>query len=362
MTVVFAGGGTGGHVIPSLAVASEMRRRGHRAVFIGTQAGMEAKLVPADGFEIRWIEISGFQGVPFAKKSAALLKIPGSVVKSIGLLRELRANVVFSMGGYVAAPVMMAALLRAVPLVVMEPNAIPGLTSRQMGRWVSRALLSFREAEPFFRRGRTEITGRPVRQEFFDIRPKARGEKLTVLVTGGSQGSRTLNQATQAAWPHFKAAGIRVIHQAGARTASEISAEFAKSGVEGEVVPFLSDMAAALAEADLVVARAGGTVSELAAAGKPSILVPFPFATDDHQLRNAQAFDRAGAARMVLDKELTGDRLFAEISQIASNPGLLEAMGAAARSLAKSGAATRAADVLEEVVSARVIQGKEAGR
>ena len=340
-------------MIPALAVAQEVRDRGHHAVFVGTRSGMEAKLVPAEGFDLRWIEIGGLQGAGWKKRSKTVFQIPGSVLASGRILKELAAEVVFSMGGYVAAPVMMAAILRKTPMVVMEPNAMPGLTSRKMGRWVTKALLSFPEAEPFFRRGTTELTGRPVRHEFFDISPKPRGDQLTVLITGGSQGSRTLNQATQQAWPKLKAAGIRVIHQAGAGPAPEIAAAFAGSGVEGRVVAFIDDMVAAFAEADLVVSRSGGTVAELAAAGKPSILVPYPFAADDHQLRNAQAFERVGASRLVLDKELTGDRLYKEIAAIAKSPETLETMAKAAKSLARPGAAKRAAEVLEEVAGKR---------
>jgi len=163
MTVVFAGGGTGGHVVPALAVAEGIRARNHRAVFVGTRSGMEAKLVPAQNFEIRWIEIGGLQGTGWRKQSKTVFQIPASVVASARVLKEVAADVVFSMGGYVAAPVMMAAILRKIPIVVMEPNAMPGLTSRKMGRWVTKALLSFPEAVPFFRPGRSEITGRPVR-------------------------------------------------------------------------------------------------------------------------------------------------------------------------------------------------------
>ncbi|MEO8025936.1 MAG: undecaprenyldiphospho-muramoylpentapeptide beta-N-acetylglucosaminyltransferase [Bryobacteraceae bacterium] len=359
MKAVFAGGGTGGHVIPALAVAREWQTRGHEAVFIGTHTGMEAKLVPAAGFEIQWIEISGFQGVGLKKKLTTLPRIPRSVVKSAGILRRIGADVVFSMGGYVAAPVMMAALLMKIPMVVMEPNAMPGLTSRRMGRWASRALVSFREAEPFFRPGRTEVTGLPVRQEFFEVVPKVRTETLTVLITGGSQGSRTLNMAVQQAWPKFKEAGVRVIHQAGVNSAEEISKAFARSGVEGRVVAFLNDMPAAYAEADLIVSRSGaGAVAELAAAGKPSILVPFPFAADDHQLRNAEAFARAGAAKLVLDKDLSADRLFKEVMMLAGSPGVLEEMARAANALAKPGSAKRAADILEDIAAKKAHAGK----
>jgi UDP-N-acetylglucosamine--N-acetylmuramyl-(pentapeptide) pyrophosphoryl-undecaprenol N-acetylglucosamine transferase len=260
------------------------------------------------------------------------------------------------MGGYVAGPVMLAAWTKRIPVVVMEPNAMPGFTSRRMARLVTRALLSFEEAAPYFPAGRTLVTGLPVRDEFFALPAKPRAGALSVLVTGGSQGSRTLNLASRQSWPLFRDAAfpIRLLHQTGPAMFAELEAEFARCGpkgrLEGKITPFIQDMPAAFAQADVVVSRAGaGAVAELAAAGKPSILVPFPFATDDHQLRNAQAFERAGAGRLVLDREASGERLFQEITRLASEPGLLEKMGTAARRQAHPGAAARAADILEEV-------------
>ncbi|MEI9976556.1 MAG: UDP-N-acetylglucosamine--N-acetylmuramyl-(pentapeptide) pyrophosphoryl-undecaprenol N-acetylglucosamine transferase [Ignavibacteriota bacterium] len=233
----------------------------------------------------------------------------------------------------------------------MEPNAIPGFTNRVISRFVTRALISFAATESYFPKGRTERTGLPVREEFFHLPVKPRGEVLNVLITGGSQGSRTLNQAARASWPLFRQTGfpIRIVHQTGAREHEALRDAFAESGLDGEIVPFITNMPSAFSEADLIVCRSGaGAVSELAAAGKPSILVPFPFAADDHQTRNAEAMERGGAARLVRDAELTGDRLFSAISD-AAEPRVLESMAQAARQLAKPGAAKRAAEILEEV-------------
>jgi UDP-N-acetylglucosamine--N-acetylmuramyl-(pentapeptide) pyrophosphoryl-undecaprenol N-acetylglucosamine transferase len=214
---------------------------------------------------------------------------------------------------------------------------------------VSRALVSFPETSAYFPENRTEVTGLPVREQFFQIRPKPRGDVLSVLITGGSQGSRTLNQAARASWPLFQNAKfpIRFLHQTGRGSHEELRAGFEKTGLAGEVVPFIGDMPAAFAQADLIVCRSGaGAVAEVAAAGKPSVLVPFPFAADDHQKRNAEAFERAGAARLVTDKEMTGDRLFGLVQELAGAEGLLERMGEAARKLAHPGAAGRAAEIL----------------
>jgi len=255
------------------------------------------------------------------------------------------------MGGYVAGPPVMAALLRRIPVVVMEPNAAPGFTNRVIGRFVRRALVSFDQTARYFPRGRTEVTGLPVREEFFRLPPKPRGDVLSVLITGGSQGSRTLNNAARQSWPLFRQAGMRVrmVHQSGQAGFEKLRAEFAAAGLDGEVVPFIGDMPAAFALADLVVCRSGaGAVSELAAAGRPSVLVPFPFAAGDHQTHNALALERGGAARLVPDADLTGERLFAVIAELAAAPGRLEQMGAAARGFARPGAAKRAAEILEE--------------
>ena len=345
---LMAGGGTGGHVIPALAVARELRRRGHEVFFVGTQRGLEARLVPAEGFELRTIEIGGLNRVGARQRLATLARLPFVTLASM----TYRASAVFSMGGYVAGPPVVAALVKRVPVVVMEPNAIPGFTNRAIGRLVQRALVAFPETTRYFARGRSELTGLPVREEFFAIPPKPRGDRLNLLITGGSQGSRTLNRASRESWPLFRAAGfrVRIVHQCGVNEAAEMRQAFAASGLEGEVTPFIADMPAAFGEADLVVCRSGaGAVSELAAAGKASILVPFPFAANDHQTRNAEAIERGGAARLVRDAGMNGERLYTLVHELAAAEGALERMGAAARQFARPGAAQRAAEILEEV-------------
>jgi UDP-N-acetylglucosamine--N-acetylmuramyl-(pentapeptide) pyrophosphoryl-undecaprenol N-acetylglucosamine transferase len=349
---LMAGGGTGGHVIPALAVARELRQRGHRVFFVGTQRGLEAKLVPAEGFELRPIDIGGLNRVEMRRKIATLSRLPFTTAICTRLIRGVSA--VFSMGGYAAGPPVMAALLRRVPVVVMEPNAVPGFTNRAIGRFVYRALVSFQETADFFPRGKTEITGLPVREEFFFIPPKPQGGTPTVLITGGSQGSRTLNRAARESWPLFLKAGmpVRIVHQAGPAAFAELRGDFAQTGLEGEVVPFIQDMPAAFAAADLVVCRSGaGAVSELAAACKPSLLVPFPFAADDHQTRNAEVMERGGAARLVPDAEMNGEELFSLVSELVRAPETLARMGEAARKFARPGAARRAAEILEDAAT-----------
>jgi UDP-N-acetylglucosamine--N-acetylmuramyl-(pentapeptide) pyrophosphoryl-undecaprenol N-acetylglucosamine transferase len=345
-----AGGGTGGHVIPALAVAAELRGRGHEILFVGTNRGLEAKLIPAAGFDLRRISIGALNRVGIGQKLVTLARLPMVTASCAPLVRS--ASAVFSMGGYVAGPPVMAALLGRVPVVVMEPNAVPGFTNRVIGRFVSRALLSFPETARYFPQGRTELTGLPVREEFFRIAPKPRGPVLQVLITGGSQGSRTLNRAARESWPLFRKSGlpVRIVHQSGVAECEALRQAFAQAGVDGEVVPFIPDMPAAFQAADLVVSRSGaGAVSELAAAGKPSILVPFPFAADDHQTRNAEAMERGGASRLVRDAEMSGERLVSLVCELAGAASRLETMAEAARQFAHPGAARRAADILEEV-------------
>ena len=206
---LFAGGGTGGHVIPALAVAKQLSSRGHQILFAGTRQGLEAKLVPQAGFDIRWIEIGGLQRVGLKRTLRTLWQLPLSVWQARRLMVDWEPAALFSMGGYVAGPVMLASIWHCLPCILMEPNAYPGLTNRRLGRFAAKALVSFPETASYFRRGCAEVVGLPVRDEFFAIPPKQPGEEFTVLITGGSQGSRTLNRAFRESWPLFGAAALR---------------------------------------------------------------------------------------------------------------------------------------------------------
>lgn len=352
-----AGGGTGGHVIPALAVARELAARGHTPVFVGTETGFEAKLVPVSGFTLEFIQIGGLKRVGATQKIRTLAQLPLSAVRVFRMLDRYRPAAIFSMGGYVAGPVVLAGLARRLPIVVMEPNAVPGFTTRRISRFVAKALLNFEEAGRFFPPLRWELTGVPIRREFFELSPKPRGEAFTILVTGGSQGSRTLNEAAREIWTYLMKAPfkVRLLHQTGVHAYESIATEFRRAGLEGEVIPFVQDMPVAFAQADLIVCRSGASaVAEIAAAGKPSILVPFPFAADQHQLHNAQALERAGAAILVPDREMNGQRFFEEISKLVSDPERLAAMGQRAKTFAHPNAAQRAAEILEQLAYANI--------
>jgi UDP-N-acetylglucosamine--N-acetylmuramyl-(pentapeptide) pyrophosphoryl-undecaprenol N-acetylglucosamine transferase len=345
---VLTGGGTGGHVFPALAVGRVLRDRGHRLLFIGTREGMEAKIVPDAGFEIEFVRSGGLNRVGIRQQTQTLLALPVGIATAGRLLAKFKPQAVFSMGGYVAGPVMLSSLVSRIPLVVMEPNAIPGFANRNVARRVYRALLGFESTKRWFPESRCEVTGLPVRPEFFGLTPKT-GGPFTLLITGGSRGARKLNQAMRAAWPFFRQSPVRIVHQTGANEYEAIARDFASAGVNGEVVPFISNMADAFSRADLVLGRAGaGGVNEIAAAGMPSILVPFPFAADDHQRRNAEALVEANAARMIADADLSGERLFQEVERLCADQALLFEMRQNVKRFAHAGAAERAADVLEE--------------
>src|SRR4051812_35294422 len=255
---VLTGGGTGGHIFPALAVAQVLRDRGHRLLFIGTREGMEARLVPEAGYEMEFIRSGALNRVGLRKQLQTALQLPLGVLTASGILRKFRPRAVFSMGGFVAGPVVLATSVLRIPLVVMEPNAVPGFANRKIARYVYRALLGFEGARKWFPPSRSEVTGLPVRPEFFALEPKTNG-KFTVLITGGSRGSRTLNRASRESWLLFRVSGapVRIIHQTGAAEYETLAHEFRNIGLEGEVVPFIRDMANTFRQVDLIVGRAG---------------------------------------------------------------------------------------------------------
>lgn len=355
LRVLIAGGGTGGHVLPALAVAAELRRRGHEVLMVGTARGMELRLAAASGIPLELIEVGALNRVGVGRAFATLLGLPRSLAQAARVIERFRPAVAFGVGGYASGPVMLMAAMKDIPVVTHEPNAIPGFANRLMAPYVARALVAFPDAARFFPATRVETAGVPVRAEFFAIPPKPHRPPLTILVSGGSQGSQHINQAVIESLPLFREAfGAEMpffIHQTGERGLEAARAAFAAAGLDGhaEVSAFIQNMPAAFARADLLVCRSGAaTVAEIAAAGKAAVLVPFPYAADDHQLRNAGAFERAGAARILLDADLSGRALFDAVREVA---GRLQEMERNARALAQPQSAERIADVLEAVGS-----------
>ncbi|MBN8728187.1 MAG: undecaprenyldiphospho-muramoylpentapeptide beta-N-acetylglucosaminyltransferase [Xanthomonadales bacterium] len=347
--VLIMAGGTGGHIFPGLAVAAELARRGVPVLWLGAEGGLETRLVPQHGLRLETLSIGGLRGKGVATLLRAPLRLLRAVRAARGLLRCELPRSALSMGGYVAAPGGLAARLAGVPVVVHEQNAIAGATNRLLARFARRVLAGFAGALP-----RAEWVGNPVRAEIVALPPPAerlagRSGPLRVLVLGGSQGARSLNLAVAGALRGGPDGIPMVRHQCGAAGLDAAREAYAAAGVEAAISPFIDDMAGAYAWADLAICRAGAlTLAELAAAGLPAILVPYPHAVDDHQTRNAEALVSAGAARLVPEGADFEARLAAALAAIADR-GVLAAMAAAAREFARPDAAVRIADACLEV-------------
>lgn len=351
MKVIIAAGGTGGHIYPGIAVAKELLRRdsGTEIRFVGTARGLETRLVPENGFELMTIDSAGLKNVGLAGKIKGLLILPKSFLEARKLLRGFRPDVVVGAGGYVTGPVLLMASLMRIPTMVMDSNALPGFTNRQLARFVDKAALTFEESLSFFG-NKGVVTGNPVRSEFFSVKPKTRGEKTNVLIFGGSQGARAINIAMVESLQHLSPEKVSIVHQTGEADFERISKGYADAGWQADVRKYISDMVAEFEKADVVICRAGATTcAELAAAGKAAIMIPLPTAADDHQRKNAEAFQSQGAARMILQKELTGESLARELTTLAESHEEISKMEAAAKKLARSDAAQLAADLIEEL-------------
>ena len=351
---MMAGGGTGGHVFPALAVAEEFRRRdpAHQVLFVGTDTGLEKRVVPAAGYALRTLPGAGFKGVGAGAKLRSLSLLPRSLWGSLQLLREFRPDVVFGVGGYASGPAMFAAAIGRWPTVLFEANVEPGLANRLLGPLVKRAAVTYEETLSRFG-AKAVRTGSPVRAEFFAVPAKAHKPPFTLLLFGGSHGALAINQAVVDALDLLCASHppLRFIHQTGERDYNAVRVAYARREIRAEVLPFITDMPARFVEADLVICRAGAsTVAELAAAGRAAILIPFPHATDQHQLRNAEVLARAGAARLLEQSALSGERLAAEVLELFEHPECLTEMESAVRPLAVPDAAARIADLIESVV------------
>lgn len=354
LRILIAGGGTGGHIIPALAVARELvARHDAEVLFVGTARGLESRMVPDADFALELIDVGPLKNVSLFTRMQTLARLPMSIADCKELIRDFRPDAVFGVGGYASGPAMAAALRMKVPAMAFEPNAMPGLANRLIGKKVQAAAVNFPGAGRWFRHA--EVTGIPVRPEFFAIQPPPAGAPH-LLVFGGSQGARILNthmpqiiKALLAAAP-----GLTVLHQSGVRHIESTQAAYEASGADParwEVRAFLDDMPARFARAHLVLARSGAsTVAELAAAAKPALLVPFAAAADEHQRRNAEAMTAAGAAVMLQEPDLlVPGKLLSTLSGLLAAPERLAAMAAAARTQAHPGAAARIADRLAEL-------------
>jgi UDP-N-acetylglucosamine--N-acetylmuramyl-(pentapeptide) pyrophosphoryl-undecaprenol N-acetylglucosamine transferase len=353
MKLVIAGGGTGGHVFPALAVAQEWQKRGvgREVVIVGTKRGLESRLVPAAGLPLETIRVGGLKGMRGGRLVQNLALLPVSLADAARVLRRHRPAAAFGVGGYASGPVLLMAKLFGIPIVIFEPNAVPGFANRLLGPLADRVATVFPQADYWGPRARQ--TGCPVREEFFCVPARQPRASFTVLITGGSQGARLINQAVMEALPLLAAHRERLffIHQTGERDYNAVREAYAAQKLRAEVVPFIKDMAQRMAQADLLVCRSGAvTLAEIAAAGRAAILIPFGAAADSHQLRNAQVFEAAGAARVIPQDQLTAQRLAETITTLLSQPRQIEEMEQRVRTLARPHAAVAIADLIEQAV------------
>jgi len=353
---IIAAGGTGGHIVPGVALAHEIRTQKPSAtiLFIGTASGLESQMVPSAGYPLELIDASGFVGKTWTKQIRSLGQLPKGFLQARRLLRQHKARAVVGVGGYVTVPVLIAARTLGIPTLIHESNALPGASNRYLNRFATRTAVGLAATNERLKRPGI-VTGNPVRREFFDCSPVEPGGKTRrLLVFGGSQGSRVLNRAIARAAVLLEKSALEVIHQTGERDLTGTRQRYSRMPSGWRLVPFLPRLWEEMGWADLVLSRAGAmTVSELAAAGRPSILVPFAAAAAGHQLFNARAMNKAGAAVIVLEKDLTAENLAGTVVSLFEARDRLVAMSQKARSLARPDAAKDLARLLFEAETAR---------
>jgi UDP-N-acetylglucosamine--N-acetylmuramyl-(pentapeptide) pyrophosphoryl-undecaprenol N-acetylglucosamine transferase len=353
---VIAAGGTGGHIIPGIALANEIRAQKPDVaiVFVGTAHGLESKIVTATGYPLELIDASGFVGKTRTRQFQSLARLPTGFFQARALLKKHRARAVVGVGGYVTVPVLLAARSLGIPTLIHESNARPGVANRFLNRFATRTAVGLAAANQHLRRAGV-VTGTPVRREFFEIPPLDPGAATRrLLVFGGSQGSRIINRAVARAAVLLEKSGLEVMHLTGDKDLAGTRQRYTRMPANWKLEPFLPRLWEQMAAADLVLARAGAmSVSELAAAGRPSILVPFGAAAAGHQLENARALARAGAAVVIGEKDFAAESLAGTVVELLKDRARLTAMGQKARSLARPNAAADLAKVLFEAEAAR---------
>jgi UDP-N-acetylglucosamine--N-acetylmuramyl-(pentapeptide) pyrophosphoryl-undecaprenol N-acetylglucosamine transferase len=358
-TVLVAGGGTGGHIFPGVAIARELMERvpGVEVLFVGTARGLETKIVPAEGFRLLTIRSAGITGKNLLSRVKGMGLVPLSLVQSLLLMGRTRPRLVVGVGGYASGPVLLAAVVRRIPTLIHEQNCVPGVTNRWLAPFVSEVAVTFPETREAMG-GRGVVTGNPVRRQFSLIPPRpAEAAARHLLVFGGSQGSRILNQTMTAALPLLAPlrGRLTVTHQTGEAALADVTRAWRAAGWDepaADVRPFIAGMSQAFERADLVLCRSGATtVAELTAAGRPAVLVPFAGAAHDHQTFNARKLEQAGAAVVITEKDLTGDSLAATLRSLLEDPSRVARMAQASREAARHDAAARIADLCVGLMS-----------
>jgi UDP-N-acetylglucosamine--N-acetylmuramyl-(pentapeptide) pyrophosphoryl-undecaprenol N-acetylglucosamine transferase len=343
MRALIAGGGTGGHVIPAIAIARELQAQfGAEVLFVGTARGIENRLVPAAGFPLKLVKVGALKNVSLVTRLRTAFDLPRAIFAASGMISAFKPTVVIGVGGYASGPAMLAAVTRGVPTLAFEPNFVPGFANKVVAKFVSAAAVHFPETARYFRNA--HVTGVPIRRDFVEI--KSVPPQPTLVITGGSQGAHAINEAVAKALPMLKESvpQLRIVHQTGVKDLEFVQRAYAAAGAQGEVSGFIDDMPAAFARASLIVCRSGAsTVAEITAAGKVAIFIPFPQAADDHQRRNAEALVKEDAALLIPQSELTPQKLHDAIVSLIGDPAKLAMMSGNARKLAHTDAAAEIA-------------------
>jgi len=342
--MLFAAGGTGGHLFPGVAVAEAARREvGAEVLFVGTRSGMEKEMIPRLGFALHFIPAEQLRGRNWRGMLRSLGAACCAVAVAWRVVREFGPDLIFSIGGYASGPTVLVGWLRRIPCVLLEPNAIPGMTNKLLGRLATKVCVGFSQTAKCFPARKVVYTGNPVRWNAAPAQTPttfspSRSTRFTLLIFGGSAGAHRLNETLPQAVGLLQKGSdeLRIVHQTGKADQAEVSAAYARLGIQAEVVPFIDAMRAMYLASDLVVCRAGATtVAELTSLGRPAILIPYPYAVDDHQRANAEILVEAGAARMLLDTELTPERISEELRALMTDQTQLAAMAQAAMKLGR---------------------------
>lgn len=361
MRVIIAGGGTGGHLFPGIAIAEELKGRGegNELLFVGTERGIEARVLPKLGWPLSFISAEGIKGKGVLSRIRAVYKLIPGFFESVKIIKGFRPDAVIGVGGYASAPMLLAARFLGKRTAIHEQNALPGVTNRILGKVVERVFISFPDSAGFFPQGKVVVSGNPLRKEILKGLQGSgvsgqgpAGKKPAILIFGGSLGAHRINTVVLEMIRHLDDPNRwSITHQTGEKDYKEIEEGYLGADWQADVRPFIYDMASAYIQADLVICRAGATtVAELTAAGKPAILVPYPFAADDHQRVNAESLVNVGGAVMILEKELTGERLAREVERLLGDSEMLKKMGENARKLARVAAAKVVVDGIYELV------------
>jgi UDP-N-acetylglucosamine--N-acetylmuramyl-(pentapeptide) pyrophosphoryl-undecaprenol N-acetylglucosamine transferase len=375
MRVLIAGGGTGGHLFPGLAIADEFKRRDEKTevIFVGTEHGIEARVVPREGYPIKFLRAEGLVGVSVMKKIRAITKLFSAITDSHRIIKTLSPEIVIGVGGYASGATMLTACFKSIPTMILEQNSVPGVTNKILGRFVKGVCITYQESISFFPKVKTYLTGNPVRKQvlkgsiesaykLFSLEKSL----FTVFIFGGSAGARSINMAMIEAlnYLHDLRGKVQFLHQTGTKDYEHVREAYRKTGFKGTITPFIYQMGEAYAVADIVVSRAGATtLAELTALGKPALLIPYPYAAGQHQELNARKLLEMGAAKMILNRELKGESLAESIRELFKNEAMRREMQRISRSVGRPDACAKVVDIaLSYIKSAAVNNDRSKGR